>query len=107
MFNAYPGAGAIRGANAVPDYFDRLQETDVFGELALYTWTGGTIGGYGQRDVERIQGMTVTPSGFRTPGAQALRGPVFADAESHICHHATVVRGNPLCRRVFPRPGDV
>jgi hypothetical protein len=27
MFNAYPGAGALRSANSVPDYFDRRKET--------------------------------------------------------------------------------
>src|SRR5690242_14033061 len=62
MFNAYPGAGATRGANSVPDYFDRRQETSVFKDLAIYRWTGVTIGGGGRGDVERVMGMTVTPS---------------------------------------------
>src|SRR5438270_2731056 len=37
MANAYPGAGAAVGTNsAVPDYYDRLRETDVFEEQALF-----------------------------------------------------------------------
>ena len=39
MGNAYPGAGAgAVGGNSsgVPDYYDRLRETDVFEEQALY-----------------------------------------------------------------------
>jgi len=36
MYNAYPGAGyAAEGSNGVPDYYDRLRETDVFQEQAL------------------------------------------------------------------------
>ena len=107
MFNAYPGAGAIRGANAVPDYFDRLQETDVFGELALYTWTGVTIGGQGQGDAERIQGMTVTPSFFRTLGAQPLRGRIFGEADAHIGQQRAVILSDRLWRRIFPGRVDV
>src|SRR5687768_11324652 len=64
MFNSYPGAGAPRSANSVPDYFDRLKESEVFKELALYTWTSVTVGGQGTGDPERILGMTVTPSFF-------------------------------------------
>src|SRR2546421_9053634 len=39
MGNAYPGAGAGGAAgenSAVPDYYDRLSETDVFEEQALF-----------------------------------------------------------------------
>src|SRR5258705_9284213 len=54
MFNAYPGAGVTRGANSVPDYFDRRRETDVFEALAVYMSTGVTIGGNGRGEAERI-----------------------------------------------------
>ena len=39
MGNAYPGAGvgaALGTSSGVPDYYDRLRETDVFEEQALY-----------------------------------------------------------------------
>src|SRR5688572_8566211 len=41
MYNSYPGAGVSdRGSTGVPDYFDRLKETDVFQEQALYNTRG-------------------------------------------------------------------
>src|SRR5215472_17623568 len=37
MGNHYPGAGADLGQNSgAPDYFDRLRETTVFDEQAMY-----------------------------------------------------------------------
>src|SRR5918993_4759366 len=45
MYNAYPGAGVQGGSTGVPDYFDRLKETDVFQEQALYNTRGVTLGG--------------------------------------------------------------
>src|SRR3954471_13345659 len=38
MANAYPGAGAEVGVSSgVPDYYDRLRDTTVYEEQALYT----------------------------------------------------------------------
>lgn len=102
MFNAYPGAGVTRGANAVPDYFDRLQEKDVFSELALYNWTGVTIGGGGQGDAQRIQGMTVTPSFFRTLRAQPTRGRLFLEADAEVGQQRKVILSQSLWQRLFP-----
>src|SRR3569832_2292572 len=47
MYNAYPGAGLEdgRGSTGVPDYYDRLRETDVFQEQALYNTRGVTLSG--------------------------------------------------------------
>src|SRR3954466_5621057 len=44
MYNAYPGAGVTGGSTGVPDFFDRLRETDVFQEQALYNTRGVTLG---------------------------------------------------------------
>src|SRR5437763_1528206 len=46
MGNAYPGAGAGAAAgdnSAVPDYYDRLRETDVFEEQALFNSANQSI----------------------------------------------------------------
>ena len=77
LYNGYPGAGVARGSTGVPDYFDRLRETDVFEELALYRLNGQTIGG--QVDPQRLSGMAATPSLFRLLRAAPLRGRVFRD----------------------------
>src|SRR5687768_9911418 len=107
MFNAYPGAGATRGQNGVPDYFDRLNATDVFEQLAVYTWTRVTVGGQRQGDVERILGMTVTPSFFRTLRVQPMRGRLFAEADAEFGQHQKVVLSDGLWRRLFPGRDDV
>src|SRR5690349_7904295 len=43
LYNRYPRAGVERASTGVPDYYDRLRETDVFEELALYRINGQTI----------------------------------------------------------------
>src|SRR5437588_13121763 len=52
MYNAYPGAGGTGGSTGVPDYYDRLRETTVFQEQALYNRRGVTLGGEG--DPQRV-----------------------------------------------------
>ncbi|MEW6320319.1 MAG: ABC transporter permease [Acidobacteriota bacterium] len=101
MYNSYPGAGAVRGANGVPDYYDRLAETDAFEDIALYRTTGLTIGGAGQGDAERVAGMPVTPSFFRLLGAEAARGRLFEEADAEFGQHRKVVLSHGLWQRVF------
>src|SRR5688572_32508910 len=61
MYNAYPGAGLdeAAGATGVVDYYDRLRETTVFQEQALYNPRGVTIGQDGSP--QRITAMGGTP----------------------------------------------
>lgn len=101
MYNAYPGAGAIRGSNGVPDYYDRQRETDVFEEIAVYRGTGLTIGGRGQGDAERLAGMQVSPSFFRLLRTQPHRGHLFTEAEAEPGHDDTVLLGYGLWQRLF------
>jgi predicted permease len=84
MFNAYPGAGLAddRGSTGVPDYFDRLRETDVFQEQALYVTRGVTLSGI--RDAQRVRSMVGTPSLLRLLQVQPLRGRLFTDEEGEI-----------------------
>ena len=75
MGNAYPGAGAGAAAgtsSGVPDYYDRLRETDVFEEQALYN------GAQPEHRPERHAGArprdardaVVLPAAARRPGAR-------------------------------------
>jgi len=107
IFNAYPGAGSNRSANSVPDYFDRLGETNVFQELALYRWASVTIGGQGHGEAERILGMTVTPSFFRMLAVQPVHGRLFYDADSEVGQERKVIVGNSLWDRLFAGRTDV
>ena len=81
MYNSYPGAGVEegRGSTGVPDYYDRLRETDVFAAQALYNTRGVTLNGSG--DAQRILGMVSTPSLLRLLQVQPVRGRIFTDEE--------------------------
>src|SRR5260221_10163616 len=79
MYNAYPGAGVTGGSTGVPDYYDRLRETTVFEEQALYNTRGVTLGGDGEP--QRVVAMTGTPSLLRLLRAQPLRGRVFSQED--------------------------
>jgi len=83
MYNAYPGAGVQFGSSGVTDYYDRLRETDVFQEQALYNTRGVTLGG---RDAEpqRIVSMTATPSLLRLLQVQPIRGRIFTEEEGQL-----------------------
>src|SRR5881394_1878365 len=66
MGNAYPGAGAAAaggGNSAVPDYYDRLRDMDVFEEQSFYNSANQSIDQNGTPT--RIRVSRVTPSFFR------------------------------------------
>jgi predicted permease len=77
--NNYPNLGAIKGSTAVPDYFDRRQQTDVFTELALYRRQGATLGG--KDGARRLVTVRATPSFFRLTSAATTLGRVFNEDE--------------------------
>src|SRR5262245_34856798 len=81
MSNEYPGAGLEegRGSTGVPDYYDRLRETDVFQEQALYSTRGATLSGSGE--AQRILTMTATPSMLRLLQVQPERGRLFTEQD--------------------------
>jgi predicted permease len=89
IYNSYPRAGAVYGATAVPDYFDRRRETTAFEEQALYIQRGVTLGMPGA--AERVVGMDVTPSFFSLVRATPYRGRFFSDAEGEPGNQRKVV----------------
>jgi predicted permease len=99
LYNSYPKAGVIRASSGVPDYYDRLRETDAFEELALYQERGVTIGGEGS--VERLTGMAVRPSLFRMLRATAVKGRVFGEEEGEPGQERKVVLSHGLWQRLF------
>jgi predicted permease len=80
MYNAYPGAGVTGGSTGVPDYYDRLDQTSVFQEQALYNTQGVTVGS-GQGDPQRVRAMVATPSLLRLLQVQPLRGRLFTEED--------------------------
>ncbi|MEX1128882.1 MAG: ABC transporter permease [Vicinamibacterales bacterium] len=99
LYNSYPKAGVARGSSGVPDYYDRLRETDVFEELALYQQRGVTIGGEGS--AERLLGMAARPSLFRMLRAAPVKGRVFTEDEGEPGADRQVVLSYALWQRLF------
>ncbi len=91
MYNSYPGAGVSdRGSTGVPDYYDRLRETDVFQEQALYNTRGVTLGQEGAP--QRVTAMAGTPSLLRLLQTHPLRGRLFVEEDGEIGKtHKTVL----------------
>ncbi|HWT45289.1 MAG TPA: ABC transporter permease, partial [Vicinamibacterales bacterium] len=90
MYNSYPGAGVgDRGSTGVPDYYDRLRETSVFQEQALYNTTGVTLGQEG--NPQRVTAMAATPSMLRLLQVQPIRGRIFTDQEGELGNTKKVI----------------
>jgi predicted permease len=79
LYNSFPGSGADRLANNVPDFFLRRERVNGLEEVALYVGSGESVGG-GDR-VERVPGLRVTPSFFPTLGVEAALGRTFLEEE--------------------------
>lgn len=99
LYNSYPRAGVIRASTGVPDYYDRLRETDVFEELALYQQRGVTVGGEGS--VERLTAVATRPSLFRMLRAVPARGRIFTDEEAEPGTDRKVVLSYGLWQRLY------
>ncbi|HUE84509.1 MAG TPA: ABC transporter permease [Vicinamibacterales bacterium] len=106
IFNSYPGAGAVRAANGVPDYYDRLAQTTVFDEIAMYRSSGVTIGGQGGGEVERVTSLLLTPSFFRLLHAQPHRGQLFTEQDAEVGQPRKVVLGYGTWQRLFAGSDD-
>jgi MacB-like periplasmic core domain len=99
IHNSYPRAGVVRASNGVPDYYDRLRETDVFEEQALYNTRGVTIGIDG--DPQRVTGMIARPSLLRMLRATASRGRLFREDEGEQGSDRKVVLTHALWQQLF------
>ena len=97
--NAYPGAGVPEADNSVPDYFDRRQAVPAFESIAMYRPSGRTLGT--AQGAERVAGMLVTPTFFRTLGAGALRGRVFEETDGEAGRHQKTVISYALWQQLF------
>src|SRR5262245_1559022 len=83
MSNLYPGAGVAVGGNAgAPDYYDRLRETTVYEEQAMYNGRNVSIDQNGTPTRVRI--TNVTPSFFRLLRVAPVLGRVFTEQEGEV-----------------------
>ena len=104
LSNIYPKAGfsntgpAVVGAGA-PDYFDRLRETTVFTEQAMYARRNPTLGI--ENGVQRVAAIAATPSFFRLLGARANRGRLFAEDDAEPGQTAKAVLAHGFWQRQY------
>lgn len=99
LSNSYPKAGVARASTGVPDYYDRLRETDVFEELALYNERGVTVGT--DDGAQRIQGIIGRPSLYRLLRATPRRGRMFIENEGEPGQDHKVILSYGLWQRMF------
>ena len=100
MSNQYPGAGAGDSSNSgVPDYYDRLRETSVFEEQALFNHASLSVDQGGTPT--RLAALNVTPSFFRLLKVPAALGRTFSDEEGEVGNEKEVVLSDGFWRRQF------
>ena len=107
MSNQYPGAGASDSSNSgVPDYYDRLRETSVYDEQALFN-TGSVSLDEDGRPV-RVEVMNVTPSYLRVMRTPPALGRPFTNEEGEPGNEKKVLLSDGLWRSLFAAdPGAV
>ena len=104
-YNAYPGAGiGDQGSTGVPDYYDRLAQTDVFQEQALYNTRGVTLGHDG--NPQRLTAMSATPSLLRLLQVRPLRGRLFTDEDGEVGKTRKVILTHASWQRLFAGRDD-
>src|SRR5262249_41543755 len=80
MANAYPGAGFEVGTSTgVPDYYDRLRDTTVFEEQALYNSRNQGVDQNGSP--VRVRVTQVAPSFFRLLRVAPCLGRTFVEQD--------------------------
>jgi predicted permease len=102
MGNSYPGAGeqAAYGTNSgAPDYYDRLRETDVYEEQAMFNGANQSID---QNGVPvRIRVTRATPSFFRLLRVGPAIGRTFVEADGEVGNDKKVVLSYALWQSQF------
>ena len=100
MSNQYPGAGASDSSNSgVPDYYDRLRETSVYDEQALFNTSSVSLDEDG-RPV-RVEVMNVTPSYLRVMRTGPALGRAFTNQEGEVGNEKKALLSEGLWRSQF------
>src|SRR5436309_12763905 len=102
MGNAYPaaGVGAAAGSSAgVPDYYDRLRETTVYEEQALYNGRNQSVDQNGTPT--RVRVNMVTPSFFRLLRMAPAIGRTFTEQDGEVGQDKKVVLSDALWQSEF------
>jgi len=100
MANAYPGAGFDVGTSTgVPDYYDRLRDTNVYDEQALYNSRNQSVDQNGAP--VRVRVTQATPSFFRLLRVSPFLGRTFVEQDGEIGNEKKAVLSYALWQSVF------
>ena len=99
MENVYPKAGADTGAASVPDHYDRLRETTVFEEQALFNSSNVSLDQNGVPT--RVRATNVSPSFFRLLRVPPMLGRTFDEAEGEPGNEKKIVLSYALWQTQF------
>ena len=106
LYNIYPGVMfTAHGSNAVPDYFDRRQMTDIFDSVALTKGSGFDMGAEGSP--VRIDGEAVTPSYFHVLRVSAALGRTFTEDEAVFQKDKFAILSYGLWKDVYARDPNI
>ncbi|HEY2904768.1 MAG TPA: ABC transporter permease [Vicinamibacterales bacterium] len=98
--NLYPKAGAVdQGGSGVPDYYDRVRDTDVFEEQALFNGRNVSIDQNGSPT--QVRALSVTPSFFRLLRVAPQLGRIFTDSEGETGNEKKIVLSYALWQTHF------
>jgi predicted permease len=99
VYDSFPGAGVDRAGTSVPNYFDRLSQTDVFAEQALYSFRGMNVGE--GESAERVRAMAGTPSLLRMLEVEPALGRIFTQDEGEVGNTSRVILSYGFWQRQF------
>jgi predicted permease len=98
--NLYPKAGAVdQGGSGVPDFYDRLRDTNVFEEQALFNTRNVSIDQNGTPAQIRV--MNVTPSFFRLVRVGPQLGRIFSENEGETGNEKKIILSYALWQTQF------
>jgi len=104
MSNQYPRAGAGDSSNSgVTDYYDRLRETTVFEEQALFNGANVSLDQDGRPT--RVRVMNVTPSYLRLMRTAPALGRPFGEDEGEVGNEKKVLLSDALWQSQFGGDG--
>lgn len=101
MSNQYPkmGSGLLGTHSAVPDYYDRLRDVNVYEEQAMYDGANLTFAVQGSPTL--IHGMAGTPSLLRLAKVPPVQGRVFDEAEGEVGRDGEIVLSYDLWQQLY------
>jgi predicted permease len=104
VFNIYPGIEVSdNGSNAVPDYFDRRQLTEIFESVTLTRGNGFDLGSEGS--AVHLEAQSITPSFFHVLRVSPAVGRAFTEDDAVYKKDQFVILSYGLWKDKFA--GDV